>query len=281
MMEITLIDSNIQHIPSFNGYDVPKHITWKRDGRMRKVNVYSDHYLNNVGYDSEAIQIAWLMEPSVINLSTYAAMYSMYKHYDYIISHDQVFLQSFPVEKKVFCPGSGSSLYSSEWKIYPKTKLVLTVVGDKRKTIGHKFRHTVAAALGDKIDIRGREHSAFDPTQRAEVYAPYMYQVAIHNNLTADYWSDILIDCFATGTVPIVWGSRYLHKYFDIDGLIFFDTIEELKKILNEISEEDYLSRMQAIRENFKTAYYQYKVMEDYLYDNFLKQFDESTSDIS
>ena len=38
---------------------------------------------------------------------------------------------------------------------------------------------------------------------------------------------------------------------------------------------------LQAIQRNFKTAYYQYKVMEDYLYDNFLKQFDESTTDLS
>lgn len=276
------MDRNIRHVPCFNGYDTPRHIQWKRDGRKRKVNVYTAAYLSAVKPEKGTLQVAWIIEPSVINSRSYYALRKHRWQYDYIISHDIEFLLTFSEEKRVFCPGSGSSLYSHEWKIYPKSELVLTVVGDKRKAIGHRFRHEVVKALGSKIDVRGRGYKAFLPTERAEVYAPYMYQVCIHNTLVADYWSDILIDCFATGTVPIVWGSReYLHKYFDTDGIIFFDTIEELDEILNRISEDDYLSRMSAIQKNFETAFNEYKVIEDYLYDNFFKQFDESPAYIS
>ncbi len=275
------MDRNIRHIPCFNGYDSPQHVQWKRDGVRRKVHVYTAHYLTMPKPDKHSIQVAWIIEPSVINSKAYNILHRQKRNYDYIISHDIKFLETFSEEKRVFCPGSGSSLYSHEWKIYPKSKLVLTVVGDKRKAIGHQFRHDVVKALGSKLKVRGRGYIPFFPEARAEVYAPFMYQVCIHNTLVADYWSDILIDCFATGTVPIVWGSKYLHKYFDTDGIIFFDTIEELDGILQQISEDGYHLRMPAIKKNFETAFHEYKVVEDYLYNNFFKQFDESPAYIS
>jgi len=226
------MDKNIRHVPCFNGYDSPQHVQWKRDNRIRKVNVYTAAYLPTVKRMADTLQVAWIIEPAVINFKAYNVLQKYAEQYDYIISHDLDFLELFPEKKRVFCPGSGSSLYSHEWKIYPKSELVLTVVGDKRKAVGHRFRHEVVKEFADVLHVVGRGYKPFPPEARAEVYAPYMYQVAIHNTSVKDYWSDILIDCFATGL------------------------------------------RMPAIKHNFKTAFHGYKVIEDYLYHNFFKQFD-------
>lgn len=278
-MKIRLIDSCFKHIGqphSLQGYDAPKHIEWDRGPNYRDITVYTDHYLPGAHMDrlDSRINICWLIEPSTINTRGYAAVEIHHEVYDYIISHDMRFLSRFHKDKRVFCPASGSSLYGHEWQIYPKDKLVLTVVGDKKRSLGHKLRHEVVLKLGHKLDVVGRGFKPFPPEKRAETYAPYMYQVAIHNTPVGDYWSDILLDCFATGTVPIIWGSRYLKKYFDMEGVIVFDTIEQLEKILGQISEEDYKSREKAIRTNFEVAKRDYCVVEDYLYKTFFKQFE-------
>ena len=280
-MEINLIDSNIRHIPSFNGYDTPKHIKWCRDTVIRPLAVYSDHYIGGINPNPDIKQIAWLMEPAAIDSTPYKAIKGVHQHYDYIISHDLELLKLFSGKKGVFCPGSGSSLYSHEWKIYPKSKMVLTLIGNKNQTIGHKFRHKVAKILGDKIHIVGRGSIPFPPEKKAEILAPYYYQICIHNNLTADYWSDILIDCFATGTIPIVWGGKFLKKYFDPGGIICFDTIDELEGILDRLTMDDYISALPSVELNYKIAFEKYRVAEDYLYETFFKQFDESTADLS
>jgi len=277
-MKIKLIDGCFKHIGqphSLQGYDAPKHIEWCRDGLYKDISVYTDHFLptGHLDNNDSRIQISWLIEPSTINTRGYAAVEVNHAHYDYIISHDRAFLSKFPKAKRVFCPASGSSLYSREWQIYPKSKKILTVVGNKKTAVGHRMRYEVVEKLGHKMDVVGRGFKPFTPDKKAETFTPYMYQVCIHNTPVGDYWSDILLDCIATGTVPIVWGSRYLKKYFNPAGIIHFDTVEQLGNILGDLCEEDYNYRAGAIQENFDTAFKKYKVVEDYLYDNFFKQF--------
>jgi len=279
MMDIKLVDSCFRHIGqphSLQGYDAPKHITWDRGGYYRDITVYSDHFLPNAHLDNNdsRIQCAWLIEPNVINTRGYTAVKAHHEHYDYIISHDMQFLSLFPEGKRVFCPASGSSLYGHEWQLYPKSKLVCTVVGTKKSAVGHRLRYEVVQKLGHKMDIVGRGFKPFAPDKKAETLAPYMYQVCIHNTPVGDYWSDILLDCIATGTVPIVWGSHYLSKYFDMGGIITFDTVEQLEKILGEIGEDDYRKRGASILHNHLLAERKYKVVEDYLYETFFKQFE-------
>ena len=283
MMEIKLIDSNIRHIPSFNGYDEPKNITWYRGNDHKDVIVFSDHHISHVGYYSGKYRIAWLMEPVAINSNSYNAVIGLQNHFDYIISHDLSFLAQFPKEKQVWAPGSGTSLYSDQWAIYPKSKDILTVVGDKRSTEGHRFRHEVVEKFGDRIDVVGRGYAPFPPEKRVSIYAPYKFQIVIHNCAINDYWTDILTDCFLTGTVPIVWKGSYIYKYFNLFGCFIFENLDDLNKIvdlINEDGENIYKSMLPSVQCNFETIK-KYAVVEDYLYENFFKQFDESITDIS
>ena len=272
-MEISLIDRNIRHIPSFNGYTKPKNITWCRDGKYRRIAVFSDRHIDRVRIQYGDINIAWLMEPSAINPDSYSKAWAWRTHYDYIISHDINFLDQFPEEKQVFCPGSGSSLYEYEWKIYPKTKSILSVIGNKKSTEGHRFRYEVAKEFSDKVDILGRGFNYFPPEKRAEAYAPYRFQVVIHNSAVRDYWTDILLDCFLTGTIPIVWKGNFLRDYFNMDGITTFETLDQLDFIINDVNlygETIYENSEMAVEDNFVRAK-KLAVVEDYLYDTFFK----------
>jgi len=217
------------------------------------------------------------MEPRAINEKGYNDAWMRRKKYDYIMSHDLNFLNKFPGEKQIFCPGSGSSLYEYEWKLYPKTKSILTVVGNKNTTEGHKLRHEVVRKFGDQIDVLGRGYTLFPPEKRAETYAPYRFQVVIHNSAVKDYWTDILLDCFLTGTIPIVWKGNFLRDYFNMDGVLTFETLDQLDFIIHDVKHWEktiYENSEMAVEDNFVRAK-KLAVVEDYLYDNFFKQFDE------
>jgi hypothetical protein len=276
-MIIKLIDSCLNHIPepvSMQGYDEPKHIVWDRGGAYHDITVYTDHFLHkaHLDHNDSRIQIAWLMEPQVINNRSYEAIKQHHKYYNYVMSHDQNFLSRFvPKEKCVWIPASGSSLYSDEWQIYPKNKMVMTIVGEKHSAVGHRFRYEVVQKLAGKMDVVGRGFKPFPPEKKAETLAPYMYQVCIHNTPVPDYWSDILLDGIATGTVPIVWHGKYLKKYFNMDGIMTFNSVEELIGILASLSEEDYASRLVAVNDNFNVAFNKYKVIEDFMYETLFK----------
>ena len=73
-----------------------------------------------------------------------------------------------------------------------------------------------------------------------------------------------------TGTVPIYWGCPSIGNFFNTDGMILFNEIGELNKILKEISFEQYVKMKDAIEENFEKAK-EFLIAEDYIYKNYLE----------
>jgi hypothetical protein len=55
-------------------------------------------------------------------------------------------------------------------------------------------------------------------------------------------------------TLPIYWGTSTISNFFNKKGIIFFETKEELNEILNNLTEDDYYSRLAAIKENYEIA---------------------------
>ena len=85
--------------------------------------------------------------------------------------------------------------------------------------------------------------------------AQYAFSIAIENTIYKDYFTEKLIDCFRTGTVPLYWGPRStVEKYFDMDGIIVFETVEELDHILSNLSMDDYLSRLPSVKANYEAS---------------------------
>jgi hypothetical protein len=54
--------------------------------------------------------------------------------------------------------------------------------------------------------------------------------------------------------VPIYWGCPTLGEFFDLEGIILFNTLEELGGILQNLSVEEYEKRLPAIHRNFELA---------------------------
>lgn len=72
-------------------------------------------------------------------------------------------------------------------------------------------------------------------------------------NCCADtYFTEKILDCFLTGTVPIYWGTRKICNIFNENGIVFLDYF--LENIDSFDYEKEYKNRYKAIEENFEIA---------------------------
>jgi len=112
------------------------------------------------------------------------------------------------------------------------------------------------------MDIYGNGYHAID--NKITALADYRYSIIIEN-CKRDYWfTEKLIDCLMTGTIPIYWGCPSIGNFFDTRGFLLFDSIEELGIILNNLSTIDWNSMADYIQSNFETAQ-RYCVSEDHI----------------
>ncbi len=157
------------------------------------------------------------------------------------------------------------------YKIYDKHKLISFITSNKVMTKGHQFRVDCARTLIDKsvaVDFFGR--GIRDIVGKIDGLQDYKFSVAIENGNYDNYFTEKILDCFLTGTIPIYNGCANISDFFDMNGIITFNTIDELYNIVTTLTDSDYESRKDAIQRNFELAK-QYAYNNDQLFDKFLK----------
>ena len=85
-----------------------------------------------------------------------------------------------------------------------------------------------------------------------------------------NFFTDGIVDCFALGTIPIFRGCPNIGKFFNKDGIICFNTIDELDVILSNLTEKDYYDRIEAVKENYEISKRFKRTNEDQIIDDVL-----------
>ena len=76
----------------------------------------------------------------------------------------------------------------------------------------------------------------------------------MENIVSPSYFTEKLIDCILTGCIPIYHGSRSVLNYFDERGILFFESLSELREILSKLSIADYMNLRGYAESNFQSA---------------------------
>lgn len=146
------------------------------------------------------------------------------------------------------------NLNSSKDYYSEKKREISMVYSDKKELEGHKFRHQVAENFGNAMDTFGSGQGSYLHYKEKSL-DKYRFQVVIENGKYPEYVSEKFFDCIKTRTIPIYWGGDKAVKKlgFNTEGVLFFDSEEDLNRILNNrVSKSFYEKRKDAIEYNFK-----------------------------
>lgn len=80
------------------------------------------------------------------------------------------------------------------------------------------------------------------------------FSIAIENNKEKWYFSEKIVDCLITKTVPIYWGCWDIGRFFDTRGIITFDSFPELIEKINSINENTYDDMLPYVEINYNLA---------------------------
>ena len=136
----------------------------------------------------------------------------------------------------------------SDFKVYEKNKIVSMIASDKEICEGHLYRDSVAKSFPfpEHLFGKGREQKL---ENKIDGLRDYMFSVSMENSKYDTYFTEKILDCFLTGTIPIYWGTDRIDEYFDPSGII---RLNEIK--LEDLTNSLYESKIDAVNKNFEIA---------------------------
>lgn len=133
------------------------------------------------------------------------------------------------------------------------------IASPKDRTPGHRYRLEVAGQLQHQLDLFGGAHGSqrigegVGPSRdwwRSKLLAlqDYRFSVVFENAIYEKYYTEKITDCFATGTIPIYWGTKSVAEDFNQHGIIFWEDFQGIESLTDEF----YLSKYDAINDNLE-----------------------------
>lgn len=269
MVPIKIDDILFAHGDYSTAIQQSKYIKWNRNLIVgnEDIAIYTDGSLPRVN-NRVKTKIAWLLESPAVSAYQHEWIKTNYKAFDIIFTNNRDLLEMD--SKFKFLPTGGCWIRPEEQYIYPKTKLISIIASNKNWTDGHALRNNIVNEIRNgqiKCDLYGRGFN--DLPEKLDGLKDYMFSIVVENTKKDYYFTEKLIDCFATGTIPIYWGCPSIGNYFDERGMLVFNNVNELKNIVNGISPELYNLKLEYARKNFETAK-DYMIAEDYMYEKYL-----------
>lgn len=265
-------------------YAKTKHIIWDRYNIALPIHFYS----HNDIFDSKTTarkKFGILIESEQILPESYERVIKqkeIIKDFSGIFTNSERVLEKY--ENAFFAPGGGvwyASIFGGgildENAYKKKTKNISLVSSDKTMCKLHEYRKNMAFYYKKTniVDTFG----TFDGGKNIQIsdsLTDYRYSIVIENSISSFYFTEKIMNCFASMTVPVYIGATQISKFFNPDGIIEINPMDfgELDKILDGCCEKDYAQRKSAIIDNFYRVK-QYFCYEDYLYEHYHDMFSE------
>lgn len=268
-LNVGLFDKNFSHsLYAGLNENESSYIHWIRNDATQDVTIFTDRCLDEADNTKCKIKVAWLLESRAVFPEMYLKIQTDYHKFDYVLTHDKQTLDKVP--NSIFISSGRTWIKYKDIAIYEKTNNVCFISsGNDLNLPGHALRKQVIELCSKKIDkVCGRNIKQFD--SKVDAIRDFRYCIIIQNAAYDFYFTEHIIDCFLTGTIPIFWGCKSTSKFFNDKGIIHFSSIEQLRTILCNISADDYANRLSAVKDNFYKAH-QFKSLEDQIYINFLR----------
>ena len=258
-MKINIIDNLFAHAPSSSWYNHPKKFSWER--RVdENLTIITDDDLSKVNEINCEKKIGWVVESRLIRPSSYDYVKNNHQNFFKIFTHDSELLKIS--NKFEFLHVGGCWIEKEDRKIHKKNKKISTIVSKKYGSEGYDLRHKIVEDVPN-IDVFGNGYNEIP--NKIFGLKDYQYSIVVENCRSDFYFTEKIIDCFITGTVPIYWGCPSINKFFDGNGIIIFEDISDLKNKIDNLG-DFYEKNKYSIFKNFYLSL-KYLIAEDKLFE--------------
>jgi len=267
MIEIPLVDRALQGGCSISG-KMPTRMRWITNFNLpQKFVVFLDRAIDVAEFLPVERKIAMLVEPrQFVDEVGWLTTRRLLATLDYVLTYDRTILRHFG-KKALWYPIGGCWIPDADQHLFHRKDRVLSIIASgKKSSLGHRLRHEAVEVLQGKVDVYGRSYKPIE--FKTEALAPYMFSIAIENGRVESMFTEKIIDCFVTGTVPIYYGCNTIGDYFNPDGILEFDTRHELEDLVPRLTPELYDQMRPAIEDNFNRAK-KYLICEDWICEHY------------
>lgn len=130
------------------------------------------------------------------------------------------------------------------------------LTSSKAFTPGHRLRQEIYERLPDSINgTRIYKHRS-PPylSSKRELLDEYQYIITPQNASHDNWFDDKIVDALMAKTIPLFWGCPNIGEFFNMDGILHFETYEELVSMLERLTPDYYEAHFPAVQDNFERA---------------------------
>lgn len=206
-------------------------------------------------------------EPDAIS-HTRGLFIKNHKNFDIVLTHDEEILKA--------CPNARVYLFGGTWipkKVYEsidvsiKKPKISSLTGSKEMTPAHTYRkflyanqlriplpitwfRSAAGAL-----LPAYQHNPVLPLEsKVELFLDFQFALVIENSSQKYYFTEKLLDCLLTKTIPIYYGCTNVAEYFDTRGWIVLETTNVFELIHKASTLPKYEDFTDVIEHNYHEA---------------------------
>lgn len=274
MIQIPIRDSGFKHAFGISWYHKPSYFEWSREKvpNQNELLWFTDAEILKHKEVNHKGKIAWLIETSAIEPYLYEYVLNNLEDFDYVLTHDEAFLMKLG-NKGRWYPFGGCWLKSEDQRIYTKSifNIPSIIASNKQITEGHRLRHEIIRDMPQNLNLYGHGYNPIE--YKLPALASYAFSVTIEND--RGWFTEKLIDCFRTGTVPIYWGKVGTCRFFDLRGILICNDLESLKSEIKRVEqggESLYNWMLPYVIKNYHLAR-QYCIAEDWIFEHYPELF--------
>ena len=212
------------------------------------IDMWSDSHV--FGLKGGKKNVALLLEPKSMLRDAYEFVEANAGSFAYIFTHDSSLLD-FSQSRML---NWGDVWLTTD---SPKTKGISIITSPKNWCPLHNARIWLCDCFQDnpKVDVfRGDWNNPMVKTIDAKDYLEeYKYSIIIENDLDDWWYTEKILNCFSTKTVPIYVGASKIGELFNANGIIQVPDFRMIPEIVSALDiDGDYAKRTAAINDNFE-----------------------------
>ncbi|MDY0277080.1 MAG: glycosyltransferase family 10 [Acholeplasma sp.] len=260
---------------SFTENYIPKNIIWNKTNPALPVHFYS-HEAVKKPFNYVRKRFVILVETEAIAPEAYDYLYKNPEEalkFDAIFTHSDRLLMKYDNAK--FIPAGGVWYGKNEIKndfkeneyLY-KNKNISIVSSDKVMCNLHAFRIKLAHYM--KKMKSADTFGTFDGgvyINIEESLKSYRFSIVIENTISSYCFTEKILNCFASMTIPIYVGATKIGDFFNDNGIIVIDPNEDFELTYQKIiscDKEEYEKRVLAVIDNYNRVK-DFTCQEDYI----------------